>query len=205
SGPFQPNGEVTFIAAETVAANAERVAEEIVRLIGSATVRDRATGVSRAAKAADVAVLFRSRGSHREFEAAPERRGGPTYVYKGLGFFEADEIQDAVAVMRYLADPVSNLRAATLLRSRLVRLSDVAVAALGPDLAAATLAADAPATAEAFDAADARIFAQLRGGVPRWLTWVDRLSPAELLDAVLGETAYAYELRGARYRQAREN
>ena len=41
--------------------------------------------------------------------------------------------------------------------------------------------------------------------VPRWLSWVDRLAPSELLDAVLHETAYAFELRGSRRRQAREN
>jgi ATP-dependent helicase/nuclease subunit A len=34
---------------------------------------------------------------------------------------------------------------------------------------------------------------------------VDRLAPSELIDAVLDETAYAYELRGSRLRQAREN
>ena len=45
----------------------------------------------------------------------------------------------------------------------------------------------------------------LRAAVPRWLAWVDRLAPSELLDAVLHETAYAFELRGPRRRQAREN
>jgi ATP-dependent exoDNAse (exonuclease V) beta subunit len=70
--------------------------------------------VRREARAADVAILFRSRDSHREFEAALDRLGVPTYVYKGLGFFEADEVQDAVAILRYLADPLSDLRAATL-------------------------------------------------------------------------------------------
>ncbi|HZT76783.1 MAG TPA: UvrD-helicase domain-containing protein [Vicinamibacterales bacterium] len=196
---------VRFIAEETVAANAERVAEEIVRLVGSDLVRDRVTGVARAAKPADVAILFRSRDSHREFEAALERRGVATYVYKGLGFFEADEIQDAVAILRYLADPLSNLRAVTLLRSRIVRLSDVAVAQLRPRLAEAIVSADPPPAAASFDAADARVFERLRAAVPRWLAWVDRLSPAELFDAVIDETAYACELRGARYRQAREN
>ena len=71
----------------------------------ASTVRDRATGVRRAAQPADIAILFRSRDSHREFEAALERRGVSTYVYKGLGFFDADEIQDVVALLRYLADP----------------------------------------------------------------------------------------------------
>ena len=194
---------VTFIGEATVAANADRVAEEIVGLVGSATVRDRATGVARTAKPADIAILFRSRDSHREFESALDRRGVPTYVYKGLGFFEADEVQDAVAMLRYLADPLSNLRAATLLRSRLVRLSDVAVARLKPDLAGAILATEPPTVL--LDERDARVFARFRRDVPRWLGWVDRLTPAELLDAVLDETAYAHELRGPRYRQAREN
>src|SRR4029079_6482407 len=118
---------VRFIAGETAQAAAEAVSDEIVRLLSGATVRDRVTGVARAAAAADVAILFRSRDSHRDFEAALDRRGVTTYVYKGLGFFEADEIQDAVALLRYLADPHSNLRAATLLRSRVLRLSDDAV------------------------------------------------------------------------------
>ncbi len=110
---------------------AERVAAEIVRLFSDTTVRDRATGVRRPAQPADVAILFRSRDSHREFEKALERRGVSTYVYKGLGFFEADEVQDGVALLRYLADPLSNLRAAALLRSRIVRLSDGAIALPG--------------------------------------------------------------------------
>ena len=55
----------------------------------------------------------------------------------------------ASALLRYPADPLSNLRAATLLRSRLVRLSDDAVAALGASAAAAILAGPAPAAANA--------------------------------------------------------
>src|SRR5438445_154197 len=71
--------------------------------------------------------------------AFDRRRSVRTYVYKGLGFFEADEVQDAVALLRYLADPLSNLRAATLLRSRIVRLSDAGLARLGTDPARAIL------------------------------------------------------------------
>ena len=38
-----------------------------------------------------------------------------------------------MALLRYLADPLSDLRAAALLRSRIVRLSDARVARLAPD------------------------------------------------------------------------
>jgi hypothetical protein len=122
--------------------NAADAVNEIVRLVSGATVHDRVTGLTREAGAADIAILFRSRDSHRDFEAALDRRGVSTYVYKGLGFFDADEIQDAVALLRYLADPLSDLRAATLLRSRIVRLSDAAVARLGKMSADAILSAD---------------------------------------------------------------
>jgi ATP-dependent helicase/nuclease subunit A len=194
-----------LIAAGTVRDAADRVAREIEQLLGRATVRDRTTGLARTAQPADIAILFRSRDSHREFEAALERVGVPTYVYKGLGFFDADEVQDAIAVLRYLADPLSSLRLAALLRSRIVRLSDSAVARLAPDLAGAILSSEPPPKAGSLDPEDRSVVELLRQSVPRWLSWVDRMTPSELLNAVLGETAYAYELRGSRRRQAREN
>jgi ATP-dependent helicase/nuclease subunit A len=209
AGQTAPGDAASFnlglIAADTVRASADRVAAEIVRLLAGRTVHDRATGVVRPARPADVAILFRSRDSHREFEAALDRVRVPSYVYKGLGFFDADEIQDAVALLRYLADPLSPLRAATLLRSRVVRLSDRAVARLAPDLAGAILRSDPPPALAEFDGEDRSVLEQLRRSVPRWLSWIDRMTPSELLDAVFHETAYAWELRGSRRRQAREN
>ncbi|HJZ70741.1 MAG TPA: UvrD-helicase domain-containing protein [Vicinamibacterales bacterium] len=202
----QPDRDpVQFLAAASVRDAADQVAGEIVRLLAGTIIRDRSTGLRRDAKAADVAVLFRSRDSHREFESALERRGVPTYVYKGLGFFDADEVQDAVAILRYLADPLSNLRAAALLRSRIVRVSDAAVAALGSACADALLSSATHPAALALAAEDRRVLEMVRAALPRWLSWVDRLAPSELLDGVLHETAYAYELRGSRRRQAREN
>ncbi|HEX3646697.1 MAG TPA: UvrD-helicase domain-containing protein [Vicinamibacterales bacterium] len=196
---------VRFIVADTVQGAADAVAHEIVRLLSGTTVRDRSTGAARDAGAADIAILFRSRDSHREFEAALDRRGVSTYVYKGLGFFEADEIQDAVALLRFLADPLSDLRAATLLRSRVVRLSDGAVARIGTSAADAILSAEPRPELEHLGSEDRCVLDRLRRDVPRWLSWVDRLAPSELLDAVLHDTAYAFELRGSRRRQAREN
>jgi ATP-dependent helicase/nuclease subunit A len=203
--PGSEGSPLGIIAGATVLAAADRVADEIVALLSGATIRDRATGVRRAARPADVAVLFRSRDSHREFEAALDRRGVSTYVYKGLGFFDADEIQDAVALLRYLADPLSDLRAAALLRSRLARLSDTGVSALRPRLAEAILSPDPPAALSTLDEEDRGVLERLRASAPRWLARVDRQTPSELLDSVLRETAYACELAGPRRRQAREN
>ena len=99
------------------------------------TVRDRDTGVYRPARPGDIAILFRTRDSHREFEGALERRRIPAYVYKGLGFFDADEIKDVLALLWYLADPLSDLRAAAWMRSRFARISDEGLRTLAPRLA----------------------------------------------------------------------
>jgi len=97
------------------------------------------------------------------------------------------------------------LRTATLLRSRIVRLSDAGVARLGAAAASAILNVEPPAVAATLGDEDRRVFDMLRSAVPRWLALVDRLAPSELLDHVLHESAYAFELRGPRRRQAREN
>ena len=191
--------------ADTAGQTAERVAAEIVRLFSDTIVRDRTTGIRRVAQPADVAILFRSRDSHREFEKALERRGVSTSVFKGLGFFEADEVQDGVALLRYLADPTSNLRAAALLRSRIVRLSDGALGCLAPAIAGALIDPDPPPALGLMGEDDRRVLERLRAATPRWLASVDRMTPTEMFGTLLAETAYRFEMGGARAAQAREN
>lgn len=192
-------------AAEEPATCATLVAAEIRRIIGADTIRDRESGLARPARPGDIAILFRSRASHREFEHALEGAGVPTYVYKGLGFFDSDEIKDVSAVIRYLADPSSELRAAALLRSRFMRLSDIALARLAPSIAGALTAPEPPDVLDGLMDDDRRVLEQARRDVPRWIARVDRVPPADLIESILVETAYAYELRGSRREQAWEN
>ena len=117
--PRDSSAALGLVLGESPEACAEIAAAEIARLLSAGTtVRDRDTGVPRPVRPADIAILFRTRESHREFEAALAGRGVRTYVYKGLGFFDADEIKDVLALLWYLADPLSDLRAAAFLRSR---------------------------------------------------------------------------------------
>jgi ATP-dependent helicase/nuclease subunit A len=187
-------------------AQAEAVADEIARLIADRVlVRDRDSGIRRAISPGDVAVLFRTRESHRIFEAALDRRRVPYYVYKGLGFFDADEIKDVMALLSYLAAPQSNLRAAAFLRSRFVKLSDPALRMLAPGLAAALTSQETPRARERFEADDRVRLELARAAVPGWLALVDLIPPAELLDRVLAESAYLVETRVPTGAQAREN
>jgi ATP-dependent exoDNAse (exonuclease V) beta subunit len=192
-----------LVAGSSMPACATAVADEIRRLLDGATVRDRSAGV-RPIRPDDVAILFRARAGHQYFEEALERRGIRTYVYKGLGFFDAPEVQDLQALIRFLARPHADLAAAAFLRSRFVRLSDAALVRLAPAFADA-LAGPVPPGADGLDAGDAALLACARAGVQRWLTLADRMPPGELIDLVMRESAYVFETRGRRFDQAREN
>ena len=194
------------VAAGSDEAQAEMVAEEITRLLlDGVVVRDRKTGVRRPVTPGDVAVLFRTRESHVLFEVALGRRGVPFYVYKGLGFFDASEVKDVLALIAYLADPASDLRAAAMLRSRFVRLSDEALKVLAPSLAGALTAEQAPTGAGELSPDDRARLDLARGSLREWVRLADQLPPAELVDRALAESAYHVELAGPGFAQAREN
>ena len=132
-----------FVAEPSIALCAQAVAAETARLLETAVVRD-PHGPPRPARPEDIAILFRARAGHQYFEEALEARGIRTYVYKGLGFFDAPEVQDLQALVRYLAQPESDLRAAELLRSRVVRVSDVGLTRLAPSFARAACRTSTP-------------------------------------------------------------
>ncbi len=207
-----PDGPVTgddqdprlgVVVGQDVQACAAGVAGEIVRLLADGLVTERGSDSPRRARPGDIAILFRSRESHREFERALSARAIPSYVYKGLGFYDADEIKDLVALVRVLAAPESDLRAAALLRSGLVRISDDTLRRLAPDLAARL--ATPGLSEDTFPADDAAALSRLRQAWPQWLSLVDRLPPADVIDHVIESSAYAVTLRGHRQQQAREN
>jgi hypothetical protein len=110
AGAGPPATVLGVVAADSVEACAARRAE-IARLLRGRRARPR----DRRARGR------RSRGRRHPVPLAREpprvrgrarERGIPAYVYKGLGFFDADEIKDVLALLRYLADPASDLRAA---------------------------------------------------------------------------------------------
>lgn len=205
-GALRDGRPVLGVAADTTLADtANVVATEIKRLLDAGTVvRDRAG--NRPIRPDDIAILFRSRAGHRYYEDALDARGVRTYVYKGLGFFDSPEVQDLHALLRYLAKPESNIRAAALLRSRFMRVTDAALAALAPaGIAAALRSPDFDPKSAGLAPRDEALLALARVGVQSWLVDADRVPPAELIDRIIGETAYMFELGGARLSQAREN
>jgi len=162
---------------------ASAVADEIVRVLTEEGRRPK-----------DVAILFRSRSSYRIYQEALVARGVPAYVYRGLGFFDSAEVRDIGALVRYLAEPASELRAAELARSRLIGISDDGLmrvaagrkASIARWLSGAALDTSLPLTEDDRNAV-------LRAGarVPRWVALVDRMPPADLLTHILDDADYA--------------
>ena len=140
---------------------AAAVADEIARILREETVRDRKTGVA----AAGAARRHRhpvplAHEPSRVRARARGRAGFPTYVYKGLGFFDADEIKDVSALHALPGGSASDLRAAAFLRSRFVRLSDGALARLGAEARrGADRSRAVPTPSTALDDEDRRVLA----------------------------------------------
>ena len=167
-------------------------------------MRDR-HGPPRPARPDDIAILFRARAGHQLFEAALEARNIRTYVYKGLGFFDAPGGAGSAGAAAGLAQPDSDLRAAEFLRSRFVRLSDVGLTQAGAGVLGRASSPGPPGLAFAWRDATARLLDARAHRSARWLQLADRLPPSELVDTVLRDSAYAFEMRGRRLDQAREN
>lgn len=179
---------VALAVGRDLATVSSAVADEIVRLVEEEGLRPK-----------DIAVLFRSRSSYRAYEEALVSRGVPAYVYRGLGFFDSPEVMDLQALVRFLAEPASELRAAELARSRFVAVSDralVRIAArrrgswgdtpLARWLRTGAFDLDLPSTAP-----DRTAIARASRLIPPLLAWVDRIPASELLERVLRESDYA--------------
>ena len=142
---------------------------------------------------------------YRRSTDAFERLGIPTCAYKGLGFFDTDEVKDIRALLRYLANPLSELRAAAFLRSRFMGVSDCALAELAGGLCDALVRVPESEKVARLNAEDRRILELARLAVPGWVQLVDRMSPCEVLDHVIVASAYMTELGTGQTIQKREN
>ena len=191
---------VSLATGRTLGEVSGMVADEIVRLLEEGALRPK-----------DIAILFRSRSSYRAYEEALVARGAPAYVYRGLGFFDSPEVLDIQALVRFLAEPASGLRAAELSRSRFVAVSDTALmrmsagrsrrsaeSAIARWLQRGAADVDLPLSEE-----DRAAIARAGSLIPSFLPFVDRIPAFELLERILRETDYARWFVGDR--QAWEN
>ena len=193
-----------IVAAATVAACAERVAAEVRRLLDradhgprsrhrraaadhparrrhSVPNEGRPSGIREGARSAERALLCLQR-TRLLRGRRNQRRAGAAALSGGAGFQPSGGGVSAVALRPLVRSGAAGACAESGGRAD------------GPSPSLRTLDAEGPARA-----------GRVRESVRRWLALADRVPPAELLEMALDETAYLFETRGPRVRQAREN
>jgi len=104
---------------------AEAIAARCAQLIDEgARVFDCDTGVARAARFGDIALLLRSFSDVAIYENAFIRAGVPSYTVKGRGFYDRREVKDMAALLGAVEDPQNQIDLVAALRSPLFGLSD---------------------------------------------------------------------------------
>lgn len=123
-------------AEEQREAEAAAVAALCSRLIGSLTITE-ADGTGRRLRAGDIALLAPTHTDLWRYERALEGQGVAVASQAGNALFRRQELQDLLALVRALADPLDTLAFGALMRGPLVGLTDEELlditAALGPD------------------------------------------------------------------------
>jgi ATP-dependent helicase/nuclease subunit A len=118
------SAEGTFDAMDGREAEADSLAQWLVRsVLGTVEVRTPQGGLKRA-EAGDVAMLFRALTDVHVYLEALRQRGIPYVVEGERRFFAAQEIVDAINVLRVLASPYDAVALVGVLRSPLGAVTD---------------------------------------------------------------------------------
>jgi ATP-dependent helicase/nuclease subunit A len=185
----QPRTNAPDARADEAACIARRVAEMID---GEPLVADRSQTLKgrRAARAGDIAILFRAMSHVAIYENALRQRGIDYYLVGGRAFFAQQEIYDVLHLLRALDNPHDSICLAGTLRSPFCSLSDEALFALAmhPDGLWAGVLDLGQAS---FVPSDERgNLERARRQLARWRTLKDRLPMTRLLGTVIEESGF---------------
>jgi ATP-dependent helicase/nuclease subunit A len=107
-------------------AEAKYIAHTLKQLLDTQTlIRDKKSDRLRPITPADIAILARTWDSLQTYSDVLETAGIPAVVAGGESLLETREAKDAIALLRFLADPSDSLALVAVLRSPFFALSDV--------------------------------------------------------------------------------
>ncbi len=116
---------INFIVSCDTENQYEKIADYILYLVNSEEkVYDQKRDESRKIEFGDIALLFRTRDEIKEFEYTFIKKNIPFIVSGGRGFYQAEEIQDWLKYLSFLANPDDDIALISILRSPFFVLSD---------------------------------------------------------------------------------
>jgi ATP-dependent helicase/nuclease subunit A len=112
-------------AGPTRRAEAAILARRLQELVSAGLqIWDREKGTLRAAKYADMAILFRATTALPIYEEVFKAAGLPYITVSGRGYYDRPEVRDLTALLACLHNPADDLSMAAVLRSPMLSLSD---------------------------------------------------------------------------------
>ncbi|MYB32682.1 MAG: AAA family ATPase, partial [Acidobacteria bacterium] len=182
-----PDGEPLALAVAVAGDHEEaaaRIAARVEALLGGGEARPE-----------HIALMARNNRHLAVYLEALKRRGIPTFLFKGAGFFDTSEVRDLRALCRFLARPHSDRRAVELLRSRFFALpgDDFARLRRAGDSGtpfADLLLAEGNGLPEDLPAGTRRRLEGAGSVAGRWIRLSRRLPPSRTVAAIVEETGY---------------
>jgi DNA helicase II / ATP-dependent DNA helicase PcrA len=210
---YRSTGNILAVANAVVAKNTGRMSKELwtedvdghaVTLIAVETVRDEAQRVARGIERLrrqghayqDVAIIYRTNATSRQFEQALREARIPHRIVGGRKFFERREIRDVMSYIRLIVNPADD--------AAFLRVVNVPSRGIGPKTLQALRAEAAERGEPLLKTARARRVGKDAGGkaIAAFVELVDEfteaardLVPAELVLRVLDRTGYRAALQ----------
>ncbi|MEW6203335.1 MAG: UvrD-helicase domain-containing protein [bacterium] len=169
---------------------AELVAVRIRQLIYNNHNTEGASSRPLSFNSKDIAILFRKRTHLKLYEEALRKYGIPFVVVGGIGFYERQEVEDIIMLLKFLADPRRNATLVGVLRSTIFGISDEELFRIaieeGETLLDRLRKANEEIDGEKFSS-------QIRFAhkcIARWLAAAGRIPTAALVRRALEDTGY---------------
>lgn len=183
---------------------AQVIAERLKALVESGRpIYDKQSGITRPVGYGDIALLLQAMTHVTVYESVFRQMGIPYLTTSGRGYYNRQEVQDVMNLLKALYNPVDDLALASALHSPLFGLSDEALYGLrnefdadGRRMAPRPLWDALQSPGPLFPDGE-RLQAQLTSErLTRWRQMAGRVTIAELLETIFEETGYLAILSG---------
>ncbi|MEK7241213.1 MAG: 3'-5' exonuclease, partial [Planctomycetota bacterium] len=178
------------------AEEAPRVIQEIVKNRGLEITRPNPPKAARPITYGDFAILFRSTGGIKLFEAALEEMDIPFFVVSGKGLYDTREIIDLINLLQLIDNPLDEVKLAAVLRSPFAGINDHTLFWMAHHARdkgkeePLLLQLDRLASIPEIDLTQKERLLRFRVLLERLRGLKERLSIASLMEGILAETQY---------------